>query len=405
MNVCNQAEIKMFPPEVTYSKLRWFWTIASLLLYIVDIVTDVGLALKYVRDRHLLWAGLTLFFVFVGLVATQIFSYAWYIDDNVLNPGGKTIKSGLGSVGLVSLHMLGMGIFTRYVQLLKVGHKELWSADPMEVKRAAHYRLFCLATDLSMLKLFEAFLESLPQLLLQVYLVLDHGECSLAQYVSMAFSFCNAAWALVDYRRCLRRTLHGVPEMPSGLPTVVYLLYKLFTITSRIMAFALLLSLSAYSAAALAALWLLGNLWAHLLRTDFCTGRKKEWVYRAVVGVVLTFTFFNVKGRDTRAPMSIYYLFHAALNAAALLLFATLWSPLPATATAVVTASLPTQATELWYFWPVAGVIATGTVVGLVCLAVYYARLHPRERRQEADEVDGPSPPEAGRRMRAFLKP
>jgi len=252
----------------------------------------------------------------------------------------------------------------------------------------------------------------------------------------MAFSFANAAWALVDYRRCLRRSLPSAQEMPSGLPTAVYLLYKLSTITSCVLAYALLLSLSTHgAAAALGVLWLLGTLWAFVLRTDFCTHRAIEWAYRAVVGAVLAFTFFNVKGSDMRAPMSLYYLFHAAVNVAAPLLFALLWSSTaaPPTGDAATTVAPPTStvapptatatpptsaevATELWFFWPVAGVIAVGTVVGLVCLVVYYACMHPRGGEcPEGDEVDGlgrsaatsSSSEEAGagQRMRAFLQP
>ncbi|KAG7260589.1 hypothetical protein CRUP_013065 [Coryphaenoides rupestris] len=69
------------------------------------------------------------------------------------------------------------------MQLLMAGHQELWPATSSHAveNRSAHHKLFCLATDLSMLKLFEAFLESLPQLLLQIYLLLEHGECSLVQ--------------------------------------------------------------------------------------------------------------------------------------------------------------------------------------------------------------------------------
>lgn len=51
----------------------------------------------------------------------------------------------------------------------------------VEEKTNVHQNLFCLATDLSMLKLFEAFLESVPQLLLQVYIVLGHNESSVMQ--------------------------------------------------------------------------------------------------------------------------------------------------------------------------------------------------------------------------------
>ena len=106
--------------------------------------------------------------------------------------------------------------------------------------------------------------------------------------VCMAFSCLNAAWALVDYRRCLRRSLPAAQEMPAGLPTAVYLLYKLLTLASRLLAFSLLLCLSPYALGGLAALWLLGTLWAYRLQTSFCTRRTTEWVYRAAVGAVLT---------------------------------------------------------------------------------------------------------------------
>ncbi|KAG7260588.1 hypothetical protein CRUP_013064 [Coryphaenoides rupestris] len=116
MIISPQTELQMLPAESRYSKRRWFCTIASLLLYIVDIATDIRLAVKYVEEGQLLWAVLTFSFVLVGLMATQIFSYAWYIDDmknEALNLGGKAIKSGLVCVGLMSVHVLGMGIFTR----------------------------------------------------------------------------------------------------------------------------------------------------------------------------------------------------------------------------------------------------------------------------------------------------
>ncbi|XP_071780112.2 XK-related protein 9 [Centroberyx gerrardi] len=386
----------MLQPDFGYTKLRWLLTIASLFLYVADIGTDVGLAVRYFKDKHFVWAGLTLVFVLAGLVATQIFSYAWYSDDmnNVLvNPEGNPTISGMTKGGLAGLHLFGMGIFTRYYHLLKKGFHEVWpttSSYTVEERRDVHQSLFGLATDLSMLKLFETFLESVPQLLLQLYIMLGHDESSVMQYVSMAFSFVNTAWALVDYRRCLRRSLSHVWEMPSGLPTVVYLLYKLCTITTHILSYSLLLMLSTYSAVALGFLWLLGTTWAHLLQTNFCSCRNLEWLYRAIIGVILTFTFFNVKGQDTKVAMSLYYFFYSLINVAAPILLALLK---PETQTAT-------------YLLPVTIVIFGGTVLGLVCLVVYYVLLHPRGKCREADEVDGlQKEPETTLRMRSFLQP
>ncbi|XP_073344464.1 XK-related protein 9 [Pagrus major] len=388
----------MFHSDNQYTRLRWILTIAGLLLYVVDIWTDIVLALKYFQQRQFVWTGLTLVFVLLGQLPTQIFGYAWYRDDMtdvLINPEGTSTISGMSKGGLAALHLLGMGIFTRYYHLLKQGFKVVWTTPnfyTLEERREVHHNLFCLATDLSMLKLFETFLESVPQLLLQLYIVLGHAECSVMQYLSMVFSFLNIAWALVDYRRCLRRSLPHVSEMPSGIPTAVYLLYKLCTITSHILSYALLLILSAYTTVGLTVVWLLGTTWTHLLQTDFCSSRGLEHLYRAVIGVILTFTFFNVKGQDTRVAMIIYYSFYSIINVAAPLLLAFLKPGLLQTDTVLLLT--------------VSGIIWGCSVLGLVCLLLYYLYLHPREKWREADEVDGlEKETETIRRIRSFLQP
>ncbi|KAG7225082.1 hypothetical protein INR49_014538 [Caranx melampygus] len=105
-------------PDIQYTKLRWLLTVAGLVLYVVDIWTDIGLALKYFQEKQYVWTGLTLMFVLVGLLVTQIFSYAWYQDDmnDVLgNPEGRTTMPGMSKGGLVALHIFGVGIFTRFI--------------------------------------------------------------------------------------------------------------------------------------------------------------------------------------------------------------------------------------------------------------------------------------------------
>lgn len=361
-----------------------------------DIGTDVALALKYFQEEHFVWGGLTLAFVLMGLLFTQIFSYSWYWDDmnnTFTNPEGKPTISGMSKGGLTILHFFGMGIFTRYYHLLQKGFSVVWTASNsyvLEERRLVHQKLFGLATDLSMLKLFEAFLESVPQLLLQLYILLDQKEVSVMQCLSMVFSFFNIAWALVDYRRCLRRSLPQIQEMPSGLPTLIYLLYKLFTITSLILSYSLLLRLSTYSIIAFPIIWLVATIWTCCLQTDFCTSKILEFLYRAVIGVILTFTFFNVKGQDTKMEMIVYYFLYSLINLTAPSLLALLRPELQ-TATFLLTIS---------------GLILGCSLLGLVCLMLYYVFLHPRGKIQVADEVDGlAKEKDTTRRIRKFLQP
>lgn len=250
---------------IQYTKLRWLLTIGGLILYIVDIGTDIQLALRYFQEEHYTWGALTLVFVLAGLLVTQTFSYAWYRDDvqNVLiNPEGKSSIHGMSAGGLAVAHLAGVGIFTRYdngrykclcnynqiavrdcciqircgsllylenvqyvghmtknmmetgittcklqrvlvcfavyviryFHLLKKGFTVVWTRQEScteEEKRDMHHHLFCHATDLSMLKLFEVFTESIPQLLLQLYVMLGHNESSVMQCTYSHMCVCD----------------------------------------------------------------------------------------------------------------------------------------------------------------------------------------------------------------------
>lgn len=95
-----------------FSKPRWLLSIVGLLMYVADICTDIVLVFMYFKEQHLVFGALTLLFVVVGLLVTQVFSSAWYRDD--MNCGLKKATSpGLSKCGLVALHLLGAGIFIR----------------------------------------------------------------------------------------------------------------------------------------------------------------------------------------------------------------------------------------------------------------------------------------------------
>ncbi|XP_030623409.1 XK-related protein 9 [Chanos chanos] len=352
-----------------FTKFRWVCTLIGIGFYIFDIGTDLFLFVTYLTDGHFLWSGLTVLFVVVGSLCCQIFSYAWFKDDEDMDTS-RTEHNKLSKIHLVGLHLIQMGVFTRYYQLLVRSAKSIRSKFPERIsENQEHYVLFAMAADLSMLRLFETFLESVPQLILQLYIILGRGHGSFIQYISMALSFLNIAWSTVDYRRCFRRTLPHLKEMPSGFPTVVYLLYKIFTITMRIISITLFIVVNSLSLLGLAFIWLLGTIWACVVDTNFCESTKLEILYRGVVGVILTFTFFNVKGQNTKLPMTVYYVLYILQNVSApVVLFA--------------------FNSETEYFSAVTITIVLLNILGLVFLGFYYSLLHPRDSGRIADELD-----------------
>ncbi|XP_005162707.1 XK-related protein 9 isoform X1 [Danio rerio] len=351
---------------------RWLCTLFGFIFYLGDIGSDILLSVQYFRRGHVTWAALTLTFVLVASVTVQTFSYAWFKDDN---KESQTNVKCIPTCYLIGIHLLQIGICSRYLRFLKRKFKALCSNQTREEKDYDSG----LAADLSMLRMFETFLESVPQLTLQTYIILEHNHRSNLQYISMAMSFVTIAWSTVDYRRCLRSSLRDTNEMPSGSPTAIYLFYKIFTITPRILSLTLFLILSYFTIPAIALVWLVGTTWAFVEKTNFCTSRVLEWIYRAVVGVILIFTFFNIRGQNTKVPMTVYYIFSVTENLSAPILLALL--------------KPESEGTD--YFLPIILFILFSNSIGLIFLAVYYSRLHhhvhppvpPSERI--ADEVDG----------------
>lgn len=101
------------------------------------------------------------------------------------------------------------------------------------------------------------------------------------------------------------------------------------------------------------------------------------------------FTFFNVKGKDTKVSMTLYYIFYSLVNISSPLLLV----------------FLGPESQALTFLLTVSGLITGGLILGLVCLVLYYLLLHPKEKLREADEVDGLGETETTRRIRNCLQP
>ncbi|XP_062841914.1 XK-related protein 9 [Trichomycterus rosablanca] len=355
-----------------FTKFRWICTVIGMIFSVVDIGSDLLLSAQYCWKGYYAWFGLTVSFILVGSLCAQIFSYSWFRDDlreEELRREDDVRREEQASTPCQALlHLLQLGFYERYCDLLKRSFKSVWRSHPGE---ADHRELFGMAADLSMLRLIETFLESVPQLLLQTYIILQHHHTSKIQYLSMAVSFLNVAWSVVDYWRCLRRSLPGTNEMPRGFPTLVYLLYKILTISARVLSFTLLIMLSTFSILAMAFIWLVGTVWAYVVGTDFCTSRCLEQLYRCIIGVILVFTFFNVEGKNSRKAMSLYYTLSTLENLAAPVL---MWLFDP-------------RSEQVDFFLPVTVFILMANVMGLLFLVLYYSALHPMHR--QADELDG----------------
>uniref|UniRef100_A0A8C3KKG4 XK-related protein n=1 Tax=Calidris pygmaea TaxID=425635 RepID=A0A8C3KKG4_9CHAR len=364
-----------------FTKQNFIFLVVGFIIYVVDIGVDFWVVSKYFCQGQYSWSILILCFRGLSSLVTQIFSYEWFENDWEGTNTGK-----LKWIFLV--HFFHCGIFIRYWFALKYGcqaafkQNDIRDASETDPPNFIQKRALDVVTDISMLRVFKTFLETTPQLFVQIYILVEHGENDICQYGAVIMSFCGISISTVDYQISLRKSLPDKDDF-HVLPKLVYLFYKLLTITSWLLSISLITLLSVgISVTLLIILWICGFTWALKQHTTFCKSKKMEYLYRTVVGIILIFTFFNVKGQKTKVCISIYYATHTVVTIGVLFVYM-FWKP---------------SVIKDIHFTVVSILTILSLVLGIIFLIVYYRHFHPSTYcRPQAcsDEVDG----EAGQRV------
>lgn len=369
-----------------YTKSNFMMSVVGIIIYITDLIVDIWVSVRFFHEGQYVFGVLTVSFMLVGTLVVQCFSYSWYKAD--LKKAGQESQH-----RFLLLHCLQGGIFTRYWFALKKGYHVAFKYSSktdnfIEEQIDPHKEVIDGVTDLSMLRLFETYLEGCPQLVLQLYTCLEHGQANISQYAALMVSCCAISWSTVDYQISLRKSLPDKNVFTGPCPKLTYLFYKFFTLLSWTLSVVLLLFLNVKIALYLLSFfWFLGILWAFKNQTKFCASISMEFLYRIVVGFVLIFTFFNIQGQNTKCPMSCYYIVRVLATLGILIV---LWA-------------CPLSIFNSDYFIPISIIIALALILGIIFLVVYYGNLHPnKSKERKPDEIDG-KPVQIECRMKYFL--
>ncbi|XP_026089254.1 XK-related protein 6-like [Carassius auratus] len=394
------------PPHEERLWLDCLWIVLALLVFFWDVGTDLWLALDYYVKQDYLWFGLTLFFVLVPSVLVQILSFRWFVQD--YTGGGLASVEGLSrsrratagtSAGVYGrarccrasvwvwqtlIHILQMGQVWRYIRTMYLG---IQSRRQKENQRRFYWAMMYEYADVNMLRLLETFLESAPQLVLQLCIMIQKNRAETLQCVSAIASLLSLSWVLASYHKLLRDSRDDQKSM-SYRGAVVHLLWRFFTISSRALSFALFASVfHIYFGIFVVLHWCAMAFWVIHGGTDFCMSKWEEVLFNMLVGVVYVFCWFNVKEGRTRYRMVVYYLLVLVENTILTALWYTYRDP-------VTTDSYAASA--------LCGVFLC-FASGVACMVLYYGVLHPMGPRMRvlassccAELLWGlPLPPEA----------
>ncbi|NP_001027886.1 XK-related protein 4 [Takifugu rubripes] len=274
----NSTCLRLGREQQKYTVWDCLWILAAVAVYVADVGSDVWLSVDYYLHNDYWWFGLTLFFVVLGSFSVQLFSFRWFVHDFSTEDGavsaadcthmdGNKLLSGSASHGDVTaqqhpatpqrqastaskntttnstastavgrsekrsayytfcvwisqsiIHILQLGQIWRYIHTIYLG---IQSHQSVETERWRYYwRMVYEFADVSMLHLLATFLESAPQLVLQLCIIIQTHKlqavqgCRLFIYYLLILvenAALSALWYL--YRSPLATDAFAVPAL------------------------------------------------------------------------------------------------------------------------------------------------------------------------------------------------
>ncbi|GFR93485.1 XK-related protein [Elysia marginata] len=334
--------------------------VISLGTFVLDVGTDIFVCLELLLDGHYVWGWLMVGFVAFPALLMNAFSISWHVHD----------KSATWPV--VMSHLFLLAPAERYCKVIQLGIKSYRTQKAVFTLRALRSQ-----SDVSILRLFEAFLESAPQLVLQLYIIFHSNKGSWFAGVSAVCSLVSLTWAMTAYSDSQRRA-HCSLYKRRMVRLLMHYLWQLFMTGSRIAAFVFCaFALRNLVLAVMGGHWLIAFIWISIRGTDFGTDCCERWMFRVVCGFIYIFVFLNLNDGISRWRVTAYYVLVLLENTGMLVVYVILDGNVDGIVTAFV-------------------FVYGSYMLGLVCMALYYSYLHPTGRKKclyprKQGEKSGPS--------------
>ncbi|MED6264818.1 hypothetical protein CHARACLAT_019009 [Characodon lateralis] len=362
-----------------YSTWDCFFTSAGLPLFLLDIVLDVLAAVNFYQEEAYLCLAVLLVLLIGSSVLTQLYSWFWYSYDEF---DTSTKVEGFLKPSLAILHMFQLGIYVRHAAVLETSFNSRCSdaSDPGDLAVYLNH-------DLSLLRIMETFSESAPQIILMLTVILQEGKLDPVTVLKTVASLSAVAFCVTTYHRCLRSFLPEKEKQPI-VSSIIFFFWNLLLLSSRVVALALFASVEpCFIFTHFFCSWLLLFFFAWRSKTTFMDSAGGEWLYRATVGLIWYFNWFNMVDGKTRKRTIVYHTY--ILVDISVLCGVWYWK---------MSSDFPHIEMPCLQAAIVGGAVVSVYMVGLVCKIIYYRFFHPKlykeeligdtMNEQQRDEVD-----------------
>ncbi|XP_071385053.1 XK-related protein 8-like [Centroberyx affinis] len=287
---------------LNYSCWDFLFTFGGLAFFLVDIALDAWAVVTFYQEKEYFSLGLLLLFLLGSSALAQVYSWLWYHYDNYETR--TKVENCLNPLSLKILHVLQLGVYFRYAGVMEASVRSFISRsrDPEGV-------VVYLSHDLSMLRLIETFSESAPQLVLMLAIILRRGKPDPMTMLKAVGSASAIACSVTMYHRSLRSFLSDKHQQQIR-SSLVYFLWNLLLIAPRLAALSLFASvLPCFVFTHFLCSWMILFFCAWRAKTTFMDSAGGEWLFRATVGLIWYFSWFNVVEGQTRYRSLLYHLY------------------------------------------------------------------------------------------------
>lgn len=219
-----------------------------------------------------------------------------------------------------------------------------------------------------MLRLLQAFIQSAPQAVFQLYVLCRKGsfvlQDDLVILIAAITSLVSVVWSLVCYSKALRDLRENAQDLPC-VGFTCQVLWRTFMLTARVVALVLFAShFQQWALVAVIGHWMLMALWLACQKTQFCvddSGHEHPWkerLFNSVIAFIYVFSFFNTKEGMTRKRVVLFYSVMLVENS----LLISMWYPNRNLSTLVTYAAL--------------AVVWGGFLLGAIFMVIYYKCYH-----------------------------
>lgn len=297
--------------------------IGSIFIYIADIVTDTKLAVDYFLQKRLFYGAVTTVLVVGPSLVTCCFGLHWYIIDyrtekRVISKSKELKGHVIATPGGIwfcrfFFTVLQFGPVVRTSEYLYYGCKSRSKHLTEKEKRRYHWWMLYEDVDNCLLRLFESFIESAPQLCWQLYIFIytkpsEDIVSTTTRCAALLSSWGSLAISLVSYHKSLRNSRDDKAKLRL-ISMPFYFLWRASETGGRVLCIAMFASaFSFWVFGILLFHWVVISGWLMNQRTTFYSSKCLEKAFNVICGYVMLFCFLNLREGHTRYRFLVFYI-------------------------------------------------------------------------------------------------